>query len=74
MSPAGYLLVFYTTGNAIQLIWNEDQGPVVDFSGVCHQTEFNSYNPDVAQHINQLSKLLLRTHSTLECKANESVH
>ena len=35
----------------------------------------NPYDPDVAHHIiNQLSKLLLRTHSALECEANESVH
>ena len=35
----------------------------------------NPYNPDVAHHIiNQPSNLLLRTHSALECEANESVH
>ena len=35
----------------------------------------NPYSPDVAHHINnQLSKLLLRTHSAMECEADESVH
>ena len=35
----------------------------------------NSYNPNIAHHIiNQLSQLLLRTHSTLECEAVKRVH
>ena len=34
----------------------------------------NPYSPDVAHHtINQLSKVLLRTHSAMACEADESV-
>ena len=45
------------------------------FTTATRKLRVNPYNPDVAHHIiNQLNKLLLRTHSALECEANESVH
>ena len=61
--------------NLLRTLWDNLHWSVCFLACIWPSVKFNPYYPDVAHHIiNKLSKLLLRTHSALECEANESVH